>query len=284
MRSFLLRCSFRRQCLTFFWMLLCGALGVTNAACAAARSAEWGLSYEGKSTNAFIWDKRARGLIKSSVPLEMTGDLLDALGGPPDPVRIADRRYFSVSACVPHACMIKGFFWSDSQNGIGLGAYLSEDALILGSNRLLPAALPPVARQAIISWLRENDIQPKTVRFMSQNGQLTSLVPAHFFPSPGYRPSPGGPSFDCKKSVSEIEITICSDAALAKQDLALAILVNEIRQGHDTVHAQDELRSFQREWLTGRDSACKNSPVMAECLAAQYRLQHERLMHWLPAR
>lgn len=284
MNSFISLPGFPKRCITFFLTLACGVLVLTNATWAAANSAGWVLSYEGKSTNAFIWDKRADGLIKNSVPLKLVGDLLDALGGPPDPVYVVDRRYVSASACMAHACMVKGFFWFDSQSGIGLGAHLSGDSLILGSSRLLPGGLPPTARQAIIAWLSENEIQPRTVQFVSHNGQVTSLIPAQYFPRQKYRARPEGPSFDCKKAATEVETTICDDAMLAKQDLDLAILVDEIRRGHDTVGARDELRSIQREWLKGRDAACKKSPAMAKCLDGQYRQQHDRLMNWLPTR
>lgn len=285
MYSFLLT-RISRIRLGFFLALGCGALVAANGAWAAAAAgpAEWVLSYAGKSTNAFIWDKRAHELIKSSVPAKVAGDLLDALGGPPDPVQVLDQRYVSVSACVPHACMVKGFFWIDSQSGAGLGAYLSEDTLTLGSNRQLPGTLPSPARQAIIAWLGENAVQPKTVQFVTQSGEVTALIPTQFSPSQKFHAKPEGPSFDCKKASTAIETTICGDAIVAKLDLDLATLVNEIRQGHDTVAARDQLRSFQREWLKGRDAACQKSSAMVQCLAQQYRQQHDRLMNWLPTR
>lgn len=263
-------------------LLACNAVIMSNTVHAATTSADWLLSYTGKSSNAFIWDKRAAALIKDSVPAKMAGDLLSGLGGPPEPVRVRDQRYFSASACVAHACMDKGFFWFDTQTGATVGAYFSEPALLLGSKRLSPQALPLPAREAIIAWLSENDVQPESVRFMSGNGQSVALTTADFVAGQKYRPGPQGPSFDCAKARSAIEHAICDDAALAKQDLALANLVHEIRHGHDTVGAQDQLRAMQRGWLKERDTACQSSPAISACLAEQYRQQHERLMHWLP--
>jgi len=282
MSSCILMPSFKIRYIALVWMLICGSLVVTNSARGKETTAEWVLSYEGKSTNTFFWDKRTRGLIKNNVPVKMAEALLPALGGPPDPVHVVARRYVSVSACVPHNCMDKGFFWIDSQDDIALGAYVSENSLTLGSNRLLPGELPAAARESLVAWLSEIDVQPKAVQFVSRSGQVTDLMSAQFSPRQKYRPSPEGPSFDCKKAATEIETTICSNAVLAKQDLDLATLFNEIRRGSSTVAAQDELGSIQRSWIKSRDATCEKSLALAECIGDQYSRQHNRLKNWVP--
>jgi uncharacterized protein YecT (DUF1311 family) len=272
----------QKHCLILLCLFVCSAVVIINAAHAATTSAGWLLSYAGKSSNAFIWDKRTKALIKDSVPAKMAADLLAGLGGPPEPVHVLDQRYFSASACVAHACMDKGFFWFDTQTGAAVGAYLSERALLLGSKRLSSQTLPLFARQAIIAWLAENDIQPETVSFLSGNGQSNSLAPGDFLATQKYRASPQGPSFDCAKARSGVEHAICDDAMLAKQDLELAKLVSEIRHGHDTVEAQDQLRAMQRKWLKERDMTCQNIAALSACLSEQYHQQQEKLMHWVP--
>ncbi|MBB3121198.1 lysozyme inhibitor LprI family protein [Pseudoduganella violacea] len=263
------------------WMIFALLLAMANSAWAGAKPAGWVLSYEGKSSNAFIWDKRAKGLIKNSVPPKIADELLSALGGPPDPVVVVKQRYVSVSACVAHACMVKGMFWFDSQEGVGIGVYLDEDSLTLASSGLRPEEVPAIARKAITDWLSDVEVQPKQAQYLAPNGDLSPIAPTQFI-RPTYRATPEGPSFDCRKAGTAIERSICSDAQLAKQDLELAALFNEIRRGNDTVGARDELRSFQLDWLKDRDASCKKSAAMATCLHEQYRQQHDRLMHWTP--
>ncbi|UTY59911.1 hypothetical protein HPQ68_23620 [Massilia sp. erpn] len=263
------------------WIFFALLLAMANTVWAAAKPAGWVLSYEGKSSNAFIWDKRAKELIKNSVPPKIADELLSALGGPPDPVVVLKRRYVSVSACVAHACMVKGLFWFDSQNGVGIGVYLDEDSLTLASSGLLPEEVPAVARKAITNWLSDVDVQPKQAHYLAPNGEVSPIAPTQFV-RPTYRAKPEGPSFDCRKAAISIERTICGDAQLAKQDLALATLFNEIRRGNDTVGGRDELRAFQLEWLKGRDATCSKAAATAACLGEQYRQQHDRLMHWTP--
>lgn len=265
-----------------FYPLIFCALAITNAAWAAAPPASWVLSYEGQSSNAFIWDKRSAQLVKNSVPRKMADDLLSALGGPPDPFLVLERRYVRASACVPHACMVKGFFWFDSQRGVGVGAYLFDDTLTLGSSALTQNQVPALARQAIKTWLSEQELQPKQIAYLAPNGRRSALAAEQYLSASQYRPAPEGPSFDCARAATAIETTICSDAQLARQDLELAILVKEIRHGNSTVGGRDQLRAFQRDWLKGRDAACKEAPAMVQCLSEQYRQQQQRLGRWVP--
>ena len=60
-------------------------------------STRWLLGYQGKSTNEFIWDKRTGELVNTRVPPALSDEVLNALGGPPDPVVVVDGRYVSMS-------------------------------------------------------------------------------------------------------------------------------------------------------------------------------------------
>jgi uncharacterized protein YecT (DUF1311 family) len=253
-------------------------------ATSAESSTQWVLSYQGKSTNRFVWDKRTATLIRSHVPPSFSNEVLDGLGGPPDPVFVVDGRYVSVSACVPHYCLDKGFFWFDSQTGIGLGAYFTDDVLRLGSSSFTPEQLPVPARQAVLAWLGEQELAPKSVQFVSRTGQRTALPRSEFTPPARYRPAEGGPSFDCQKAATRVEATICTTPSLAAQDLELSELVRSLHRGHDTIAARDELRDVQRKWLRARDQVCRAASDIAACLGEQYRAQNMRLMNWVPTK
>jgi len=248
----------------------------------AASSTQWILSYEGKSTNRFIWDKRTRNLVETRLPAGLSDDVLAALGGPPEPVFVSGHRYVSVAACVPHDCDDKGFFWIDTKTGIGLGAHYAPEALLLGSNGLSAEQIPAPARQALIDWLTENALKPESVAFVGNTGARTALDPSGFQARASYQPPAGGPSFDCARASSQIDKAICGDAELAALDLKLAQLFKEIRQGHDTVGARSQLVELQRTWLHGRNADCAHAPDLAACLKTSYRAQHERLMNWIP--
>lgn len=267
---------------------ICLALGLAalalpaRAQTMAAGAAGWVLSYEGQSTNRFIWDKRASSLVRTRVPARLSDHVLDSLGGPPDPVLVSDRRYVSVSACRPHSCDEKGWFWVDTKTGAGLGAYFVQGALQLGSNGLPANGLPPPARRALLGWLAENDLRPQTVEFFPAAGRPASLPASRFMPPARYEPPLDGPSFDCDAASTRVEKTICADAGLARQDLALAQLVHQLRQGHDTVKARDQLLQLQRQWLAARNSGCEHAQNAAACLQERYRFQYDRLMNWIP--
>lgn len=250
----------------------------------AATSVAWVLDYTGKSTNRFIWDKRTRALVTAHVPAPLARDVLDGLGGPPEPVFVTAGRYLSASACVAHACPDKGFFWIDSVTGIALGAYGSGSELRIGSKDFGAAALPAPARQALLAWLTDNRIAPRSVTFTGRDGRAAALDAAPFTPPARYLPPAGGPSFDCARAATAVEKTICATPALARKDLELATLLEQMRHGYDTIDDRAQLLALQRAWLKKRDAACASAGDAAACLAAQYDAQHERLMNWVPTR
>ncbi len=258
-------------------------LALTLSTLAHATMVDWPLSYEGKSSNAFIWDKRAKALIETRLPGKFSREVLTGLGGPPEPVFVVDKRYVSVSACEAHACPFKGFFWFDTQTGQGLGADIIDGALRLGSNSLSAQQIPAPARRALIDWMSANGVTPVSVEFIDRAGASATMDAAHFEPATRFEPTADGPSYDCKAAATKVENAICADATLAKQDLALAKLVKELRQGHDTVDARNQLRDFQRKWLRERDATCATAADINACLGKQYKAQNDRLMNWVPA-
>jgi len=263
-------------------LLLALGAGAGTALAAEASRTAWVLAYEGKSTNSFIWDRRAKNLVETRVPAVLSRDVLSGLGGPPDPVFVTEQRYLAASACVAHACPDKGFFWVDAMTGTGLGAYYGGGELRIGSNGIQAGRIPAQAQQALVGWLREQDLVPASVVFVSRSGDATPLEAARFAPPAQFRPSPAGPSFDCRKAATRVEKAICANASLSMQDLELGRLVKEVRHGHATLAAREELRALQRRWLKERDVRCTASADMDACLAAQYKTQHDRVSNWVP--
>jgi uncharacterized protein YecT (DUF1311 family) len=245
-------------------------------------SAAWMLQYQGKSTNEFIWDKRAGTLVNTRVPAMLSDFLLAALGGPPDPVVVAGNRYVSVSACRPHSCTEKGFLWVDTQTGIALGAYQVPDTLQLGSNSVSADTIPRPARLALIAWLTERELRTDSVEFIDRTGRRIALDAANFSATERFQPPSTGPAFDCKLAASDIENAICNDKPLSAQDLALGELYKSIRLGSGTTIAQGQLQILQRNWLKDRTRECAHSSSMVACLNDQYRAQHDRLNNWVP--
>lgn len=261
---------------------LAGLVLTAGMACMPAHaSSEWVLDYEGKSSNALAWDQRTPALLRAHVPPPLLKDVLSGLRGPPDPALIVDGRYATMSACVPHACLHKGLFWIDSRRDAGIGAYFGNEVLMLGSKTVSPRRLPVAARKAILIWLDEHELSPKVVHFVTPGGGVPLDV-RDFTPRTRFRPPPQGPSFDCARAKTRIEKTICAEPSLAAQDLQLDAQVRSLRLGWDTVGARRQVVEMQRRWLRVRDAQCGAAPDMAACLGEQYRMQHERLQHWLP--
>ncbi|WLI87452.1 lysozyme inhibitor LprI family protein [Massilia sp. R2A-15] len=260
-----------------------GTLVAGGAAHAApAPSGSWVLSYEGKSTNNWIWDKRARGLVESRLPAKLSADVLASLGGPPDPVEVADRRYVSVSACMPHSCPDKAFFWFDTVTGIGLGAAYHPDTLLIGSNGLGAGDIPAPAMRALSDWITDQKLAVASATFIGASGVSVELDAAKFAPRASFQPPPDGPSFECARASTAVEKRICSDRELARLDLTLADKVREIRLGQGTAPDRRQFVDLQRAWLKERDASCAAAAEMSACLARSYRAQYDRIMNWIP--
>ncbi len=250
----------------------------------AASPTAWALSYEGKSTNQFVWDKRVLSLVRTRLPAKLSDAVMAGLGGPPDPVFVSSQRYVSVSACVPHNCTDKGFFWLDTATGIGLGAAFGYgDKLTLGSNGMPAAGIPQQARAALAAWIDEHGLKPAAVEFIDHAGAMSALPLAAFQPRARFEPPPGGPSFDCGGRLDAVEKAICGDAALKELDLELGQTFERMRLGQSTAGARQQLVDLQRTWLKNRNAHCASVPAKNDCLKAEYITQQDRLMNWVPA-
>ncbi len=283
-------------------LMFAPAAGVAGNASSSAsvtvNTSAWVLDYAGDSANPFIWDKRASKLIQSRVPSAISKDVLNGLGGPPNPFIVLDHRYASTSACRAHSCMEKGFFWIDTQTGRGLGAfvvadlasYLGPDSIApskstmlqLGSNSFGPGQLPREAKQALINWLSDENIRVDQVEFFQGSSAPVPVNDADLTARPTFTPPAGGPAFDCAHAGTSVEHTICSDTGLAAQDLALSKLYKEIRGGSGTQYARLQLQQLQRQWLQQRDAACAATASPTHCLRARYAEQMQVLNNWVP--
>jgi uncharacterized protein YecT (DUF1311 family) len=263
-------------------LLSVALMGASAHAEGEKTSTLWLLGYQGRSTNAFIWDKRTTELVNTRVPSALSDDVLNALGGRPDPVMVVNGRYVSMSACRAHSCIEKGFLWVDTKTGVGLGAYYVSDTLRLGSNGISADHIPVQAREALIAWLTDHHLHTASAEFIGRSGERVKLDAAHFSAKETFHPPPTGPAFDCKLAGSAIEKTICADTALSAQDLALSELYNSIRLGNGTTVARDQLRALQRDWLTTRNRVCADARNVEACLKDQYAAQYDRLNNWVP--
>ena len=249
----------------------------------APAQVQWLLSYQGKSANEFIWDKRTAGLIKSTIPNPFSGKLLDGLGGPPDPVRISENRYFSTSACKPHECFTKSFYWYDMHTGKSIGAILDDGGrLSISSKNVTVKDIPKSAIGDLRRWLSDVNKTPTQVNFAPVHGKNIRLQAKDFQPLKKFQPTANGPSFDCLKANSKIENVICKNPELSKVDLELHTLYNNIYYANSTLPDRSQLSIFQKKWLRSRDASCNNAENIDACLMENYKLQKNALMNWLP--
>jgi hypothetical protein len=277
-------------------MLTFARLAVVVAMQAQAPDSRWTLSYRDKSTNDLMRDLRAMALVYSRVPQRSSSqrgvtylgkslayDVRDGLSGPPDPVVISQGRYVAISACVPHFCEDRGFFWVDTKTGVGLGAFFDfEDTLRVGSTSFSNERIPAAARAALMDWLTDRQLKPAVVQFMGPTGGWRSLDPSEFQPQVESPPAASGPSFDCSRGTDLIETMICGDTALSAADLDLFNLERAIRWGSATLPARRELADMQRDFKVRRDAKCSASATVKICLGAEYREQTKRLRNWIP--
>jgi uncharacterized protein YecT (DUF1311 family) len=262
----------------------------------SATDASWLLAYTGKSTNDLIWDKRAEKLIHDTLPKDLAKELRPALGGPPDPVFVVESRYVSASACFPHWAYQKGFLWVDTKTGTALGAYAEGHdtshgaaimgnwryTLTLGSATLTADDIPSRASQSLRDWITDHDLALDSVEFVGGDGTVRQLDPSAYTPRERFHPPADGPSFDCAKALSQTEADICANPTLAKLDLELARLYEQIHAGVGTQPAQDQLRQLQRQWLRRRNQLCLAAADRPACLAEEYRRQRAALENWVP--
>jgi uncharacterized protein YecT (DUF1311 family) len=285
-----------RRCIkTALRVIAVVALG-GQAAEALSADTLWMLSYAGRSTNALIWDQRINGVLEESLPPSLSATVLEGLGGPPNPVFVVGPT-LSASACVAHSCPDKAFFWIDTANGTAFGASASlwgcdggadiglRCELLLGSRRITSFQnIPASGKQALMEWMNENDIRVKVVRFIDAANKTKELDPADFRLTERFHPPSTGPSFDCQIARSQIEKTICGNPILAKLDLELADLYGQMHVSYGTVGYREQLRALQHAWLARRGAVCPDEPDQVQCLAAEYRRQHDILGNWVPTR
>lgn len=76
------------------------------------------------------------------------------------------------------------------------------------------------------------------------------------------------PSFNCKRSVHDIEILICKDKGLIALDRKLAETLKKA-QGNLSAQQKKELAADQRGWIKGRNDCWKDQDKRA-CTEAEY--------------
>jgi uncharacterized protein len=91
------------------------------------------------------------------------------------------------------------------------------------------------------------------------------------------------PSFDCAQASHAAEELVCTDAALAGLDRALATSYRaalEVAQGLDAGASEAEaaLRVTQRGWIGGRDDCWKAGDGLRDCVEASYLRREAELV------
>jgi hypothetical protein len=247
----------------------------------------WPLEYRDMSTNRFIWDKRVPSLIRSKLHSSFAPLVMAALGGPPNPVTVLQDRFFAASACVPHSCLEKGFFWLDTRTGDGLGAiiivrYPGNVGELRLDSKATRGELPEHARQSVIDWLDEQNIVAAAVEFVDATGISHSLSAVDFQALPRFDPPVGGPSFDCANAETRIEQAVCTDPELAALDLQLFAFYRRLRGGLDTLPHRKQVTDLQQMWFKKTNAACVQAEVLNTCLNEQYLLQWSSVQTWVP--
>ena len=86
-----------------------------------------------------------------------------------------------------------------------------------------------------------------------------------------------GPSFDCAKASNMIERTICKDAALARDDRALAAAYAGLLD-RLSGPARESLEKDQVQWIVARNRSCQREPdVVPYCLKQRYAARLDTL-------
>lgn len=246
------------------------------------RSPRWLLAFDGRSTNEVVHDRRMGAVVARHVPGAMARELHAALGGPPDPLLVAEGRFVSMAACMPHVCDVKGFLWLDVVDGRGLGAIRTGQTLRLGSLTFTPSTIPAPAHAALRAWLDDLGASPTAVRFVGARGRIARLPVADIAGGARFRPPAGGPSFDCLSAGGRVPRAICADTTLAALDLRTWRRAEEVRLGHSTRDARRELLEFQAAWRERRDARCEVAEDLAACLRDEFTRQDAALGDWLP--
>ncbi|MBL1141031.1 MAG: DUF1311 domain-containing protein [Proteobacteria bacterium] len=85
------------------------------------------------------------------------------------------------------------------------------------------------------------------------------------------------PSFDCSKASKQVEYVICKSDKLARQDLKLSKLYDNILEKF-TNDAREGIKQEQRSWLDNRNKVCNLSGKESEkCLLKHYRKRNSEL-------
>jgi len=166
----------------------------------------WIMKYDGKSTNLLMWENRNNNkfdeLLKRVTPKKtvalvdytpwpLINTLETVLGGPPDDVKVLDKRYVYLAACRAHSATEKGFVGIDTvedKSLVGVIHYLfnshkleEKPMLYLSSNSYsIYAEVPDKMKQLVKHWLKVEDansaqsygpaMTPTVVRFDGAKG------------------------------------------------------------------------------------------------------------------
>jgi hypothetical protein len=170
------------------------SLFVAQAAFCSETIWAWVQISKGKNTNSIILDLQKNNFLKSELPTfeedfgfekkhkknSLDEALMTVLGGPPDDSISPDNNSIVLTACRPHSCNEKGFYWANSKDKgsvmamvhfVYQGKFDKSPQLFLASKNFKCGEYPEAVSIQIKSWLKSKKLNPQKIRCF-QDGRV----------------------------------------------------------------------------------------------------------------
>jgi hypothetical protein len=170
----------------YFSIFILSLLIVKSTFCAEANW-EWVQTSKGKNTNSIIWELQKVNFLKSELPAfkedfgfkrknkksSLDEALMEVLGGPPDESVSRDESSIVLTACRPHSCDEKGFYWVNSKDKTSIMAIIhfvyqgkldKSPQLFLASKNYKCGQYPDAANIQMNFWLKSKKVTPLKIR------------------------------------------------------------------------------------------------------------------------
>ncbi|MDX1990342.1 MAG: tetratricopeptide repeat protein [Candidatus Obscuribacter sp.] len=144
----------------------------------------WMTSYNGRSSNELLYDKRFVGLLKSIAPdvkdvVEKGSSIVDSaydrLGGPPEAVEILKNRFLLAKADMAHFARAKAFLFYDLMEKRGILAIVDgeEWPTVFTASKQYPdqSQFPPEFNKALTDWLQHEKVIATAKVFVGPKGK-----------------------------------------------------------------------------------------------------------------
>ena len=198
----------QRPSVLFLLALLClGGSPSASAQKIPSTQLSWLLSYEGKSENQVVLDRRFDAFLDAAVPAtrirlgdgprslrSLKSEVRERTGGVPGEVKIRDGRYVMLTACMAHACVgTHAFLWIDTVGGVVIGGlehdlfgaevynFRQRDSLLIYSKQVRCSdlqfrtrKLPSAFRSDFADWIVYARVEHNQAKASAGLGNLVS--------------------------------------------------------------------------------------------------------------